>query len=59
MERGWGKPPQFLPLEQDDPLGLSEETLDEVARELDAAVRRIAETDGRADTPPSYCTTTL
>lgn len=43
MERGWGKPPQFAPIEGDDPLDLSERQAADVASQLDARVDELAE----------------
>ena len=34
-ERGWGKPPQFVPIEDDDPLGFTHRDEDELAAEFD------------------------
>lgn len=41
-ERGWGKPPMFAPIEDDDPLDLSEARANEMAAALDARVDEIA-----------------
>jgi len=42
-ERGWGKPPQFAPIEDEDPLDLSERRSAEVAASLDARMDELAE----------------
>lgn len=34
-ERGWGKPPQFVPMEADDPLEFGDREADEMAAEFD------------------------
>lgn len=41
-ERGWGKPPQFTPVEADDPLGMTEDQAAQVAASLDAHIDEIA-----------------
>jgi Family of unknown function (DUF5681) len=42
-ERGWGKPPMFAPIEDDDPLDFAEREADEVAAEFDARMDELAE----------------
>lgn len=41
-ERGWGKPPQFAPIEEDDPLGMAEHAAAEAAESLDARIDDLA-----------------
>lgn len=41
-ERGWGKPAQFVPIESDDPLGMSEQAAAEAAAGLDARFDEVA-----------------
>lgn len=41
-ERGWGKPPTFVPIEDDDPLGLAERRADEIAHDFDVALDELA-----------------
>lgn len=52
-ERGWGKPAQFVPIEEDDPLGLSEAAADESAAELDAEFDELAAARQRRETAPA------
>jgi len=40
---GWGQPPEHVPVEGADPLGLEEERVEDAAREFDARVVRLAE----------------
>lgn len=42
-ERGWGKPPMFAPIEDDDPLDFAEREADEFATEFDARMDELAE----------------
>jgi hypothetical protein len=39
---GWGKPPEHVPLDDVDPLGLQDEQLEAAAREFEERVRRLA-----------------
>lgn len=41
-ERGWGKPPQYAPIEDDDPLDLSIRQQNDIAADLDARVDELA-----------------
>lgn len=41
-DRGWGKPPQFAPLEDDDPLDFADREADEMAAALDARMDELA-----------------
>lgn len=41
-ERGWGKPPQFVPIDDVDPLGFSEREQDELAESLDVRLDELA-----------------
>lgn len=41
-ERGWGKPPQFAPIEDADPLELSDREADEIAASFDARLDELA-----------------
>lgn len=41
-ERGWGKPAQFVPIEADDPLELSEAETAEIAASFDARLDELA-----------------
>lgn len=41
-ERGWGKPAQFVPIEDDDPLELSDVLADEIAASFDGRLDEIA-----------------
>lgn len=40
-DRGWGKAPQFAPVEVDDPLGMAEEQIAAAAADLDAEVDEV------------------
>lgn len=51
-DRGWGKAPMYMPIEDADPLDTQEEALDAAVRELDAQVARLALTE-RAGAPDS------
>lgn len=42
-ERGWGKPPMFAPIEDDDPLDFAEKEAEEIAASLDARMDELAE----------------
>jgi len=42
-ERGWGKAPAYAPVEDDDPLELSEHEATEVAAQFDAKLDELAE----------------
>jgi hypothetical protein len=37
-ERGWGKPAEFVPIEDSDPLDLAEERAKEIAAEMDGKI---------------------
>lgn len=41
-DRGWGKAPSFAPLEEEDPLELSERVADEVAADFDLSLDELA-----------------
>jgi hypothetical protein len=41
-ERGWGKPTEFVPLENGDPLQMSEDKITEIAAEFDRKLDEIA-----------------
>ena len=41
-ERGWGKPPAYAPIEDDDPLALAERETDEMAAQFDARIDELA-----------------
>lgn len=41
-ERGWGKPPQFAPIDDADPLDFSEREADELAASFDARLDELA-----------------
>jgi hypothetical protein len=41
-ERGWGKPPQFAPIEDDDPLDLAERETAEIAAAFDTRIDELA-----------------
>ncbi len=43
MERGWGKPPQFAPMEDDDPLDMLERESDEIAAVFDARLDELGQ----------------
>jgi hypothetical protein len=42
-ERGWGKPVEFVPLENDDPLELGEREVREIAASFEARMDELAE----------------
>lgn len=42
-DRGWGKPPQFAPLEDDDPLDFAEKEAEQIAAEFEARMDELAE----------------
>lgn len=42
-DRGWGKAPAFAPIEEDDPLEMSEREADEAAADFDARLVSLAE----------------
>jgi hypothetical protein len=48
-ERGWGKAPQYAPIEDDDPLDLSVQQQNELAADLDARLDELAEARKRRD----------
>lgn len=41
-ERGWGKPPQYAPIDEEDPLGMSEAAAADAAKSLDARIDEVA-----------------
>lgn len=55
-ERGWGKPPQFIPIEDADPLSFRDEEADAIAAEFDS---RLGDLDAKraeraaAEEPPA------
>lgn len=42
MERGWGKPPAYAPIEDDDPLDLAQRDIDELAAGFDLQLDELA-----------------
>lgn len=42
MERGWGKPPMYAPIEDDDPLDLANREAEEVAASFDTRMDELA-----------------
>lgn len=42
-ERGWGKPPVFAPIEDEDPLGTSEAEAEQIAAGFDARLDELSE----------------
>ncbi len=42
-DRGWGKPPQFAPIEDDNPLDYAQREAEEMAASLDARIDELAE----------------
>lgn len=42
-ERGWGKPAQFVPIESEDPLELSDSRAEEIAAVFDARLDEVSE----------------
>lgn len=51
-ERGWGKPAQFVPIEDEDPLDLSDEATDRIAAEFDARLDELAARRASRTSPP-------
>lgn len=45
--RGWGKPPTFVPVEDDDPLEVSEREVTEIALDFDRSMDELSERRAR------------
>lgn len=49
-ERGWGKPPAYAPVEDDDPLELNDQQTDDIAAAFDARLDELAaRREGKAE----------